>query len=306
MAVLLVRRLLQLIPVLFGVSIIVFAMLHITPGDPADLIAGMEATKEDVERIRASLRLDQPLYVQYFEFLSRTLSGDFGVSFRTRQPVIDEIGYRYVNTLVLGLVAIGIAILFGLISGIVSAVRAHSFTDNALMVVSLLGVSMPTFFLGFLLIIVFSINLNWLPMSGNEHWTSVILPAVALSASTMAILSRMIRSSMMEVLAQDYIRTARAKGVSERGVVFVHGLRNAMIPAITIAGLEFGYMLGGSVIIESVFAWPGIGRLIVQSILARDFPVVQASVLMLAVTFVVINLVTDLLYGLFNPRIRQG
>jgi len=173
------------------------------------------------------------------------------------------------------------------------------------MLVSLLGVSMPTFFLGFILIMVFSLELGWLPMGGKDSWQSVILPAAALGASTMAIISRMMRSSLMDVLDKDYVRTARAKGVRERGVVFVHALRNAMIPVVTVTGLEFGYMLGGAVIVESVFAWPGIGRLIVQSILARDFPVVQASVLMLAVTFVAVNLMTDLMYGLFNPKIRQ-
>lgn len=305
MAPYIVRRLFQLIPVLFGVSIIVFLMLHMTPGDPADLIAGMEATDEDVANIREALRLDDPLHVQYLEFVKRVFVGDFGISFRTQRPVIEEISYRYGNTLLLGAVAICFALVLGLISGIVSAVKSHSIFDNVAMLVSLLGVSMPTFFLGFILIMVFSLGLGWLPMGGKESWQSVILPAVALGASTMAIISRMMRSSLMDVLDKDYVRTARAKGVRERGVIFVHALRNAMIPVVTVTGLEFGYMLGGAVIVESVFAWPGIGRLIVQSILARDFPVVQASVLMLAVTFVAVNLITDLMYGLFNPKIRQ-
>jgi peptide/nickel transport system permease protein len=294
-------RLLQAIPVLFGVSLAVFLMVHLIPGDPAALIAGNEATRADVENVRQSLGLDRPLPVQYVSFVGKALTGDLGKSFRTGRPVLEEIMPRYLNTMALGAIALGIAVLLGMASGIVSAVRRH--TAFALLL-SLAGVSMPTFFLGLLLMLVFSVWLGWLPLSGKDTWLHYILPAITLSTASIAIVSRVMHASLIEVLHEDYVRTARAKGQRESLVIWRHAVRNALIPVVTVAGLQLGYLLGGAVVTETVFAWPGLGRLLVQSILARDFPVVQAAVLLLATTFVAINLLTDLIYGLLDPRIR--
>jgi peptide/nickel transport system permease protein len=297
-------RLLQAIPVLFGVSLAVFLMVHLIPGDPAALIAGNEATRADVENVRQSLGLDRPLPVQYVSFVGKALTGDLGKSFRTGRPVLEEIMPRYLNTMALGAIALGIAVLLGMASGIVSAVRRHTAFDNAALLLSLAGVSMPTFFLGLLLMLVFSVWLGWLPLSGKDTWLHYILPAITLSTASIAIVSRVMHASLIEVLHEDYVRTARAKGQRESLVIWRHAVRNALIPVVTVAGLQLGYLLGGAVVTETVFAWPGLGRLLVQSILARDFPVVQAAVLLLATTFVAINLITDLIYGLLDPRIR--
>jgi ABC-type dipeptide/oligopeptide/nickel transport system permease component len=297
-------RLLQAIPVLFGVSLAVFLMVHLIPGDPAALIAGNEATRADVENVRQSLGLDRPLPVQYVSFVGKALTGDLGKSFRTGRPVLEEIMPRYLNTMALGAIALAIAVLIGMASGIVSAVRRHTAFDNAALLLSLAGVSMPTFFLGLLLMLVFSVWLGWLPLSGKDTWLHYILPAITLSTASIAIVSRVMHASLIEVLHEDYVRTARAKGQRESLVIWRHAVRNALIPVVTVAGLQLGYLLGGAVVTETVFAWPGLGRLLVQSILARDFPVVQAAVLLLATTFVAINLITDLIYGLLDPRIR--
>jgi peptide/nickel transport system permease protein len=297
-------RLLQAIPVLYGVSLAVFLMVHLIPGDPAALIAGNEATRADVENVRQSLGLDRPLPAQYASFVGKALTGDFGRSFRTGRPVLEEIMPRYLNTMALGAIALAIAVLIGMASGIVSAVRRHTAFDNAALLLSLAGVSMPTFFLGLLLMLVFSVWLGWLPLSGKDTWLHYILPAITLSTASIAIVSRVMHASLIEVLHEDYVRTARAKGQREPLVIWRHAVRNALIPVVTVAGLQLGYLLGGAVVTETVFAWPGLGRLLVQSILARDFPVVQAAVLLLATTFVAINLITDLIYGLLDPRIR--
>ncbi len=298
-----VRRLIYIIPVILGVSVGVFLIIHLMPGDPARIMAGIDASDEDVRTVRRSLKLDEPMVLQYLHFMGRAAVGDFGVSFRTRRPVIDEIQPRYGNTILLGMASILVAILFGGITGIISAVRRYSVFDNLSLLVSLIGVSMPTFYLGLLLMLFFSVKLGLLPLAGKESWLHIILPAVTLGTPSAAVISRMVRSSLVEVLGQDYIRTARAKGLTEWVVINKHALRNAMITVVTVVGLQVGYLLGGAVVTETVFAWPGIGRLVVQSILARDFPVVQASVLILAVTFVLVNLVTDLLYGVLDPRI---
>jgi glutathione transport system permease protein len=299
----LIQRLLQAVPVLLGVSIGVFLMIHLVPGDPAELIAGQMATREDIENVRRSLGLDQPLVQQYFTFLGNALMGDFGISFRTRRPVLEEIGLRYGNTLLLGGVALLIAVVLGGIAGIVSAVKRFTWIDNLALAISILAVSMPAFSLGLLLILVFSVWYSLLPMSGFDSWTAIILPALTLSATSAAVICRIMRSSLVEVMDNQYVRTARAKGLRESLVVWRHGVRNAIIPVVTVAGLQLGYLLGSAVVTETVFAWPGLGRLLVQSILARDFPVVQAAVLIVAVTFVLVNIVTDLLYGLLDPRI---
>ena len=292
-----------MIPVIIGVSVCVFLIIHMMPGDPARIMAGIDASEADVRVVRHSLRLDEPLYLQYFHFVGRAAVGDFGVSFRTRRPVMEEIGSRYLNTLLLGTASILVAIFLGGITGIISAVKKYSVFDNMSLLISLAGVSMPTFYLGLLLMLFFSVKLGWFPLAGKESWANLVLPAVTLGTPSAAVISRMVRSSMVEVMDQDYIRTARAKGLREWVVIGKHALRNAMINAVTVVGLQVGYLLGGAVVTETVFAWPGIGRLVVQSILARDFPVVQAAVLILAVTFVVVNLLTDLLYGLLDPRI---
>ena len=300
----LLSRVLQAIPVLFGVSLAVFLMVHLIPGDPAALIAGTDATRADVENVRQSLGLDRPLPAQYASFVGRALTGDFGNSFRTGRPVLDEIAPRYLNTVMLGALALLIAVVIGMATGILSAVRRHTVFDNTALLLSLAGVSMPTFFLGLLLMLTFSVWLNWLPLSGKDTWLHYILPAITLSTASISVISRIMHASLIEVLGEDYVRTARAKGQRESLVIWRHAVRNALIPVVTVAGLQLGYLLGGAVVTETVFAWPGVGRLLVQSILARDFPVVQAAVLLLATTFVAINLVTDLIYGLLDPRIR--
>lgn len=303
MASFLARRLFQVIPVVFGVSVAVFLMIHLIPGDPAVLVAGMDATPQDVENVRRALGLDQPLPLQYASYIARTLVGDFGESFRTGRPVLAEIGFRYWNTMALAVVAIVFGTVLGVATGIVTAVYRNTWVDSSVLAVSLLGISIPPFFLGLLLMLFFSVYLGWLPLTGMDGWRHLILPAATLGIPNAAIISRITRSSLVEVLNQDYVRTARAKGLNEFVVINRHAVRNALIPVVTVAGLQMGYLLGGAVVTETVFAWPGIGRLIVQSIGARDFPVVQASVLLLAVTFVVINLITDMLYRLLDPRI---
>ena len=304
MLVFLVRRILSAIPVVVGVSITVFLMIHLIPGDPAELIAGIEATQEDVENVRQALDLDEPLPVQYLNFVGRALTGDFGDSFRTGRPVVQEIGFRYVNTLFLALVAIAFSLVVGIVSGIVTAVYRDGVVDNVVLVTSLIGISMPTFFLGLVLMLLFSVYLGLLPLTGAGSWQHVVLPAITLGTANAAIISRIMRSSLIETLGQDHVRTARAKGLTEFVVINRHAVRTALIPVVTIAGLQAGYLLGGAVVTETVFAWPGIGRLVVQSINARDFPVVQAAVLLLALTFVLINLLTDILYRLLDPRIE--
>lgn len=299
------RRLVSVIPVIFGVSVAVFLMIHLIPGDPAQLVAGIEATEEDIQNVRESLELDKPLIVQYGNFVGRALTGDFGESFRTRRPVSEEIGARYMNTLLLGFTAVVFAVIFGVATGIVTAIWRHSWIDNVVLVISLLGVSVPTFFLGLILMLVFSVYLGWLPLTGAGSFAHLILPAITLGTPNAAIISRITRSSLVEVLGQDYVRTARAKGLAEFVVINRHAVRNALIPVVTVVGLQMGYLLGGAVVTETVFAWPGIGRLIVQAINARDFPVVQASVLLLAMTFVIINLLTDLAYRFLDPRIEM-
>ena len=299
----LIRRLLQALPVLFGVSVGVFLMIHMIPGDPAELVAGQMATREDVENVRHALGLDRPLLEQYVTFAGNALTGDFGKSFRTGRPVSEEIFVRYGNTLLLGGVALLIAAVVGGLAGIVSAVKRFSWIDNLALVLSILAISTPAFSLGLLLILVFAVWFNVLPMTGFDSWAAIVMPAITLSAASTAVICRIMRSSLVEVLDNQYVRTARAKGLHEHLVVWRHGVRNAIIPVVTVVGLQLGYLLGSAVVTETVFAWPGLGRLLVQSILARDFPVVQASVLVVAVTFIVVNIVTDLLYGLLDPRI---
>lgn len=298
-----IRRLLQAVPVLLGVSLAVFLMTHLVPGDPAELIVGQQATAEDVRNVREALGLDRPLPVQYISFLEKAAVGDFGRSFRTGRPVIEEIGGRYLNTLILGSVALSLAALIGVVTGVMSGVRRQSLFDNATLLWSILSVSTPTFFLGILLLLIFGVWLSWLPLSGFSSWQHIILPAITLGAASAAVISRVMRSSLLEVLEKPYVRTARAKGLTESVVIWRHAVRNALTPVVTVVGLQLGYLLGGAVVTETVFAWPGIGRLLVQSILARDLPVVQASVLVVAVTFILVNIITDLIAGLLDPKV---
>ena len=298
------RRLLLLIPVLLGVSMIVFGMVRMLPGDPAVALAGVHATPEYVEHVRSEMGLDEPLPVQYGIFLLDALQGDLGRSTRTRQPVLLEIWPRFIRTLQLTAIALAIASLVGITAGVVSATRPYSLVDNTSMVMSLFGVSAPVFWLGLILMLIFSVNLGWLPSSGTGTMWHFILPSVTLAAQSTALVARMTRSSMLEVLGKDYIVTARAKGLKERIVNLKHALRNALISIVTILGLRFGILLGGAVLTETVFSWPGVGRLMVDSILARDYPIVQGSVMLLALLFVLINLFVDILYAFLDPQIQ--
>src|SRR6516164_1590957 len=326
------RRLGQLIPVLLGVSVLVFFGMHLVPGDVAQLLLGDKGTAADLQRLRHQLGLDQPVYVQYVRFLFGAVRGDFGVSLRTRQSAIWEIGQALPVTIELSLAALLFAVVFGLAIGVAAARRPHSLIDTGSMIGVLIGVSMPVFWTGILLLLVFGGILGWLPLggildeglalrritgmavvdgllSGNGPATSsavrhLILPAVALGATSMATIARMARSTMLDVLGLDYVRTARAKGVGERQVVAHHALRNALLPVVTLIGLQLGLLLSGAVLTETIFALPGLGRLAITSVLARDYPVVQGVVIIAACIFVLANLLVDVLYAYLDPRIR--
>jgi len=304
LSVYILRRLLLLIPVLLGVSMIVFGMVRMLPGDPAVAIAGVHATPEYIQHVRSQMGLDEPLPVQYGIFMRDLMRGDLGRSTRTRQPVLTEIWPRFINTMQLTAIALAIATVVGITAGVISATRPYSIYDQASMVLSLFGVSAPVFWLGLILMLIFAVNLGWLPSSGTGTIWHFILPSVTLAAQSTALVARMTRSSMLEVLGKDYIVTARSKGLTERVINIKHALRNALISIVTILGLRFGILLGGAVLTETVFSWPGVGRLMVDSILARDYPVVQGSVLMLAMLFVLINLFVDILYAFLDPQIQ--
>ena len=297
-------RLLWLGPVLLGVSLIVFGIMKLVPGDVAQVMAGTEGTAEDVELIRRSLGLDRPLHEQYGLFLWRSLQGDFGRSAVTKRPVADEIVSRIRPTAELALAALVIAVILGLTTGVISAAYQYTVWDNLATLVALFGVSMPIFWLGLMLMLLFSVTLGWLPSSGAGTAAQLVLPALALGSASTAIIARQTRSGMLEVLRQDYVRTARAKGLKERGVVLRHALKNALIPTVTVVGLQVGYLLGGAVLTETVFARPGLGRLLVDSIARRDIVVVQSTIMLMSVTFVLVNLLVDLLYVQLDPRIR--
>ncbi len=294
----------MLVPVLFGVVLVSFSLLHLVPGDPAEILAGEEASAQDIARIRAEYGLDKPLVVQFGHFVWNAARGDLGISIQSRHPVNELLFQRLVFTLKLSLASILVASTIGLLAGIISSTRQYSMFDTASMLGALFGISMPIFWLGILLILVFSVKLHLLPSGGTGSLRYIILPAIALGSASAAVIARMTRASMLEVARQDYIRTARATGYAERVVIFRHGLKNAMIPVLTVFGLEFGYMLGGAVLTETVFSLPGIGRLLVEGIFARDYPVVQGAMILVATTFVLVNLLTDVAYAFFDPRIR--
>ena len=299
-----IKRLLSTLPVLVGISLIVFLLLRALPGDPAQVIAGEMATQETIESIRAQLGLNKPLYVQYGIFLSNLTRLNLGQSARTGQSVASEIGSRLPNTLLLAIVSTAIACLLGIPAGILSTVRHYSLLDYTVMVLALFGLSMPVFWLGLMMIIIFSVKLHLLPAGGIGTLSHLVLPSLALAFFSTAFIARMTRSSMMEVMGQEFIVTARSKGLLERVVIFKHALRNAFIPIITVVGLQFGSLLGGAVLTETVFAWPGIGRLIVDSILARDYPMVQGVILVFALLYILVNLLVDILYAYIDPRIH--
>ena len=298
------KRIIMLLPVLFGVSLISFGFLHMVPGDPVTLLAGDQADQGYIDTLKKEYGLDRPVYIQYLQFVSHVVRGDFGTSIRSREPVIKLLKVRFIFTTQLAALSILIAGFIGLIAGVISATKRYSIVDNVCMVGSLFGISVPIFWFALLLMLLFSVYLGWFPAGGSGTLKHLILPAVALGASSSAVIARMTRASMLEVIRQDYIRTARANGFGEMIIVYKHALKNAMIPVITVFGLEFGYMLGGAVLTETVFSLPGLGRLMVEGIFQRDYPVVQGAMLLVATTFVLINLLTDIVYSIFDPRIR--
>jgi len=299
------NRALWTVPVLFGVVSLVFLLVHLVPGDPVDQMLGEQAVAADRAQLRAELGLDRPLLEQYGAYLRRTVSGDLGVSLRSREPVARRIARRYPATveLMLGALAVALAAAFPL--GMLAAVHHGRWLDQAASAFAVLGVAMPIFWLGPMLVLVFAIWLDWLPVDRREGWSSLVLPALTLGFALAALLSRMLRAGLVQVLRDDYIRTARAKGLRERAVLWNHALRNALIPVVTVIGLQVGVLLSGAIITESIFDWPGLGSLLLEGIRGRDYPVVQGCVLVIAVTYVTVNLATDLAYGWFDPRIRR-
>ncbi|SMC22821.1 peptide/nickel transport system permease protein [Desulfacinum hydrothermale DSM 13146] len=326
------RRTLALIPTVFGISVLVFFMIHLVPGDPAEMMLGERASEQALKEVREQLGLDKPLYVQYGRFLARLAKGDLGRALRTNEKITTEIADRFPATVELSIAAMIFAVTLGMLAGILSATRQYSVFDYSSMIFSLVGVSMPIFWLGLILMIIFSVHLGWLPLSGRLsyhihiesitglyildslltlNWPAlkdavwhIIMPAFTLSTIPMAIIARITRSSMLEVLRQDYIRTAKAKGLAPRVVHYKHALKNALIPVITVIGLQFGILLGGAILTETIFAWPGIGLWLLNAVYARDFNAVQGGTMLIATTFVTINMLVDILYAWINPRIK--
>lgn len=303
MAAYVLKRLLALAPVLMSITIVVFAAMKIIPGDPARMLAGELAPIEQVEAIRRELHLDKPLPIQYLHYLSGLLRGDLGTSYRSKRPVAQEIASRYPNTVRLAAASMLIAIVLGAGTGVLSATKQNSLFDAVSRIGALIGVTVPTFWLGLMLLLVFSVRLGWLPTMYTGSLKDMVLPAFTLGLSCATFISRMTRSCMLEVLRQDYIRTARAKGVGERVVILKHALRNALVNVVTIVGLQMGSLLGGAIVVESVFSWPGIGLQMVEAVAFRDYPVVQGTVLLVASALVVVNLIVDLLYSVLDPRV---
>lgn len=300
----LLRRLSLLVPVVLGVVTIVFLIVHLIPGDPVEIMLGEEARAVDKQALRHELGLDKPIHIQYGAYLSRLVRGDLGQSIHTKRPVLESIMNRLPATIELALAAMVVALVLAIPLGIMAAYMKDSVVDHGSMVFALLGISMPNFWLGPLLIILFSLKLGWFPVSGRGGVANLVLPAITLGTAMAAILTRMTRASMLDVIHSDYVKTARAKGLSELIVIIKHAFRNALIPVVTIVGLQVGGLLAGSIITETIFAWPGIGRLTIQAINARDYPLVQGCVLVIALGYVLVNFATDLVYGLIDPRIR--
>ena len=304
MAQYIVKRLLGLLPTLLLVALLVFLFVHLLPGDPARLAAGPDATPETVALVRQDLGLDKPLPEQFVRFIGGALRWDFGTSLRTKRPVATEIAERFMPTFWLTLWSMLWSVTVGMAIGVVSAVWRNRWPDRVGMTLAVSGISFPAFALGMVLMQVFAVQLDWLPAIGNDTWRSYILPSLTLGSAVAAIMARFTRSSFVDILGEDFIRTARAKGLRESSVVARHALRNALIPVATMMGLQFGFLLGGSIVVEKVFNWPGLGRLLVDAVDMRDYPVIQALVLLFSLEFILINLVVDVLYGLINPTIR--
>lgn len=299
-----VKRLLGMIPTLLIVSIFIFMFVHMIPGDPARLVAGPDASYEDVELVRKELGLDKPMVTQYFSYIGNLLQGDLGTSMKTKRPVYDEVAARFMPTFWLTVWSMVWAIVFGLLIGVISATKRNKWQDYTGMFGAVSGISLPSFWLGLMLIQLFSVQLGWFPTGGIDSWKSYVLPSMTLGAGVAAVIARFTRSSLMDILREDYIRTGRAKGLKENIVVWKHALKNAMIPVVTMTGLQFGFLLGGSIVVETVFSWPGLGRLLIDSVSFRDYPVIQAEMLLFALEFILINLLVDILYGVMNPQIR--
>ncbi|WP_368652653.1 ABC transporter permease [Ornithinibacillus sp. 4-3] len=299
-----IRRTLQVIPVLFAIAILVFGMLHFIPGDPARLVVGIEASKETVEAARENLGLNNPIYIQFLTFIGNALQGDLGTSIQTGIPVTEELATRFPITITIALGATIFATVFGMLGGVLAAIKQNKFTDNFIMFISLIAVSIPSYFLGLILLMIFSLKLGWFPVFGVDSPKHYILPIVTLGAQSMGLIARMTRSSMLDVVRQDYIRTAKAKGLPERVITYIHALKNALIPVVTVIGLRFGGLLAGTILTEVVFSIPGVGRYMVDAILARDYPIVQGTILVVATTFVIINIFVDIAYKIVDPRIR--
>jgi peptide/nickel transport system permease protein len=301
-----ISRLASTAVVVFGVLCLVFFLIHLVPGDPVEVMLGESARPADRMALRESLGLDKPLAVQFGRYLSHVVQLDLGTSLRSKRPIIDILAERLPATLELAVAALLVAIVVAFPLGIIAAVRKDTVWDHSAMTVSLLGVSIPNFLMGPLLILIFALWLGWFPVSGREGFSSLVLPAITLGTAMAAILSRMVRATLLEVLGEDYIRTARAKGLGPRVVIWRHALRNALLPVITLLGLQLGALLAGAVITEAVFSWPGIGQLIIESIQSRDYPVVQACVLLISLSYVLVNTLTDLAYSWLDPRVRLG
>lgn len=310
----LLRRLLSLIPVVFGVTVLVFLIIHLTPGDPARIMLGAAGRPEDVENLRRELGLDQPIHVQYARWIERVARGDLGRSIALRRPVLDEVVARFKNTLLLSTAAMLVSFPLGIAVGVLSAVRRGSFLDRVVILLATFGLSLPSFWFGMVLIIIFTVELRWLPGTGMtspigggspaDIAKHMVLPTLALSVIPLAVIARYTRSAMLEVISQDFVTTARAKGVSERRVVLDHVFRNTLVLIVTMLGLQVGFLMAGAVYVENVFSWPGVGQLLVDAILKRDFPLVQGGVLLVSISYVGINLLTDLVYAYLDPRIR--
>ncbi|MCL2895021.1 glutathione ABC transporter permease GsiC [Brenneria tiliae] len=299
-----IKRLLGLIPTLLIVMVLVFLFVHLLPGDPARLAAGREADAVVIEMVRQDLGLDKPLPQQFWHFFTNVLRGDLGTSIVSKRPVTEEIAARFMPTFWLTVSSMAWAVIFGMAIGVVSAVWRNGWPDRIGMTLAVSGISFPAFALGMLLMQIFSVELGWLPTVGADSWRHYILPSITLGAAVAAVMARFTRASFVEVMQEDYMRTARAKGVRESLVVVKHGLRNALIPVVTMMGLQFGFLLGGSIVVEKVFNWPGLGRLLVDSVEMRDYPVIQAEVLLFSLEFILINLLVDMLYAAINPAIR--
>ncbi len=298
------KRLLGLLPTLLLVAILVFMFVHLLPGDPARLIAGRDADATVVALVRQQLGLDLPLPQQFWHYLTHIVQGDFGQSMVSKRPVSQEIAQRFMPTLTLTLCSMAWAVIAGMAMGIISAVWRNRWPDRLTMTLAVSGISFPAFALGILLMQIFSVSLGWLPSVGAESWQHYILPSLTLGSAVAAVMARFTRASFIEVMQEDYMRTARAKGVNEFRVITRHGLRNALIPVVTMMGLQFGFLLGGSIVVEVVFNWPGLGRLLVDAVEMRDYPVIQAEVLLFSLEFILINLLVDVLYAAINPAIR--